>query len=423
MVLDMGGGTVDIVVHKIMENDTLAEVYKASAGDWGGTIVDAQFKEFVVGLLKNNYCFEQLWDLAPLDALDFERDFEAKKRQISRGTIDTVVHKIMKDETLVEVYKASGGDWGGTIVDAEFKAFVTKLFKNEHCIDKLWELAPRDALEFERDFEAKKRQISCDTSLDDIRLQIPYRLKMFANTEVQEHIYVYQPQFQGFFKTAKEEIIRMIENIIAEVESIEFIILVGGFSCSEFLKDSIRCHPAFSTIKVISPPEPGTVVLKGAVAFGYSPRAVSARICRYSYGLRVNKPFGSKIHPQCKRVIIDGDEICKDVFHGLVYKNDLIKYDEERSYTGISRHRNKDRKFVSIEIILYEAKNVTEGQLAFVTDEGFKSVGKIVCKPPENGWPDTVKYTLKIYFGQTNIRIETCDTANNVQIKTSFELD
>lgn len=51
------------------------------------------------------------------------------------GTIDTVVHKIMEDETIVEVYKASGKDWGGTIVDAKFKAFVNELFKNEHCID------------------------------------------------------------------------------------------------------------------------------------------------------------------------------------------------------------------------------------------------------------------------------------------------
>lgn len=92
------------------------------------------------------------------------------------GTIDIVVHKIMEDKTLAEVYKASGGDWGGNIVDAEFKAFVTGLFKNEQCIDKLWEIAPRDALDFEREFEAKKRQISCNTSLDDIRLQIPNRL-------------------------------------------------------------------------------------------------------------------------------------------------------------------------------------------------------------------------------------------------------
>lgn len=342
-----------------------------------------------------------------------------------------MVHKITEDGTLAEVYKASGGDWGGTIVDKEFKAFVTGLFKNEQCIDQLWELAPRDALDFERDFEAKKRHISCDTSLDDIRLLIPNRLKIFANIEIQnqnkaislEHIYVDQTQFQRFFKTAKEEIIHIIEKIIAEVDSVGFIILVGGFSCSAFLRDSIKDHLASSTIKVISPPEPGTVVLRGAVLFGYNPQAVTARICRFAYGFRVLNNFNSKIHPQSKHIIVDGEDYCNDVFKVLVYKDELIKYEEVRTQETYSSHRNKDRKFVSISMELFQAKNVTKDHLAFVTDEGFKSVGKIVCKPPENGWPDRVDYTTKAFFGLTSIRIETCDTANKVEIKTSFELD
>lgn len=347
------------------------------------------------------------------------------------GTIDIVVHKIMEDKTLAEVYKASGGDWGGTIVDAEFKVFVTGLFKNEECIDKLWEIAPRDALDFEREFEAKKRQISCNTSLDDIRLQIPNRLKMFANTEIQnqgksmtlEHIYVDQTQFQGFFKTSKEEIIRIIEKIIGEVGAIELILLVGGFSCSTFLREEIIKYFAFSNIRIISPPERSTVVLKGAVIFGYNPCAVSARICRYTYGIGILEPFDSKKHPQRKRAIIDGKEMCKNVFHVLAYKDEIVKYNEEKTFKSISRHRNKNRKFVSITIELYQAKNVREDQLAFVTDEGFMFIGQIVCMPPENGWPDRVDLITKIYFGQTSIRIENYDTANKEQIKASFELD
>lgn len=346
------------------------------------------------------------------------------------GTIDTVVHKIMEDETMVEVYKASGGDWGGTIVDAQFKAFVNEFFKNEHCIDELWELAPRDALEFERDFEAKKRQISCDTSLDDIRLQIPYRLKMFANTEVQEpsesrtpeHIYVDQPQFQGFFKTAKEEIIRIIKNIIAEVESVDIILLVGGFSCSAFLRDEIKKHPAFSTIQVKSPAERSTVVLRGAVIFGKNPCAVSARIVRYTYGVGILKPFDRKKHPKQKQTIIDGKKMCKHVFHVLVHKDELLKYNEERTFKGVSHHRNKNRKFVKITIELYQAKKITDGELAFVTDDGVMCIGRIVCTPPENGWPDIVELTTKIYFGQASIRIENYDTGTKEQINTSFEI-
>lgn len=130
--------------------------------------------------------------------------------------------------------------------------------------------------DFEGEFEAKKRQISCNTTLDDIRLQIPNKLNMFAtkklknlpNKPITEQIYIDKTQFQNIFKFAKVEIICFIEKVIAEVESIEFILSVEGFSCSSFLRDEIKGRPAFSTIKVISPPKPGTVVLKGAVLFG-----------------------------------------------------------------------------------------------------------------------------------------------------------
>lgn len=349
----------------------------------------------------------------------------------SGGTIDIVVHKIMEDGTLAEVYKASGGDWGGTVVDAQFKDFVNELFKNKECFENLWELAPLDALEFEREFEAKKRQISSNTK-GNIRLQLPARLMQFANTEIQKehtqtltlaHMHVQNEHFKSFFTTPKDNIIGILKNILVEIGTINFIILVGGFSGSRFLTDEIKSNPAFSSIKFISTNEPGTVVLKGAVLFGYNPRAVSARICRYTYGFSVLKDFDSKIHPQSKHIIVDGEENCDDVFSVLVYKDELIKYEEERTHMTYSSHRNEDRKFVTLKDELFQAKNVVRGQLAFVTDEGFKAIGKVVSTPPENGWPDRVDHTTKIYFGQTSIRIECCDTANKEKIKASFELE
>lgn len=174
----------------------------------------------------------------------------------SGGTIDIVVHKIMEDGTLAEVYKASGGDWGGTIVDAQFKDFVNELFKNKECFENLWELAPLDALEFEREFEAKKRQISSNMR-GNIRLQLPARLKQFANTEIQKehkqtltlaHMHVQNEHFKSFFTTPKDKIIGILKNILVEIGTINFIILVGGFSGSKFLTDEIKSNPAFSSI-------------------------------------------------------------------------------------------------------------------------------------------------------------------------------
>lgn len=127
---------------------------------------------------------------------------------------------------------------------------------------------------------------------------------------------------------------------------IDFIILVGGFSCLHFLRNEIKNHPGFSFIKFISPKDPDTVVLQGAVLFSYNPRAATARMCRYTYGIDVNEVFDSKIHPLRKRAIIDGDEKCINVFDVLAYKDELIKYDEVRTKNFHSTHRNKDQKFV-----------------------------------------------------------------------------
>lgn len=114
------------------------------------------------------------------------------------------------------------------------------------------------------------------------------------------------------------------------------------------------------------------------------------------YGIRVIRAFDSMVHPQCKHSIVGGDEKCTDVFSVLVYKDELLQYDEVRTHTSFSTHRNIDLKSAPIEIDLFQAKNVVKGQLALVTDEGFKSIGKIVCSPPENVWPDRVDHTTKI---------------------------
>lgn len=43
MVIDAGGGTIDITVHKPNEDGTLIEVHPPSGGDWGSTNVNKEF--------------------------------------------------------------------------------------------------------------------------------------------------------------------------------------------------------------------------------------------------------------------------------------------------------------------------------------------------------------------------------------------
>jgi hypothetical protein len=54
MVLDCGGGTVDITMHRVVEKSPallLDEIRSPSGGPWGSTFIDAEFEKFVEKLI------------------------------------------------------------------------------------------------------------------------------------------------------------------------------------------------------------------------------------------------------------------------------------------------------------------------------------------------------------------------------------
>ncbi|GLD73742.1 heat shock 70 kDa protein 12A-like protein [Lates japonicus] len=57
IVVDCGGGTIDITVHEVLDGGALKELHKASGNDLGGQTVDKKFKEF----LREIFC-DGVWD-------------------------------------------------------------------------------------------------------------------------------------------------------------------------------------------------------------------------------------------------------------------------------------------------------------------------------------------------------------------------
>ncbi|XP_017542673.1 heat shock 70 kDa protein 12A-like isoform X2 [Pygocentrus nattereri] len=53
MVVDCGGGTIDITVHEVVEHGRLKELHKASGNNMGGQTVDKNFKSFLREIFSN----------------------------------------------------------------------------------------------------------------------------------------------------------------------------------------------------------------------------------------------------------------------------------------------------------------------------------------------------------------------------------
>lgn len=340
------------------------------------------------------------------------------------GTVDVVVHDVLEDGGLAEVYKASGGDWGGTMVDREFERYIQNIFNSETCLKELWNLSPRDAYDLEREFEMQKRQISNKAA--DIRLKLPARLQQVGKVPVTssitfDHIYVQYPKFKEFFENPKNRIISLIKDILNEVGRLDQIILVGGFSSSRYLYDQLKSHSDISAIDICCPKEPGLAVIQGAVLFGYNPEDVRYRICRYTFGFGVLQDFDESEHRADKRDKVDGEDVCKDVFDVLVYEGEKVKFDDPKFATSKSSHRQADRKLIPIRKELFAGKNIPRDRTVYVTEEGIKSLGKIISHAPKEGWSNLVEFKTKVYFGQTEIKIEDFDITNNVTVKVEFD--
>lgn len=340
------------------------------------------------------------------------------------GTVDVVVHDVLEDGGLAEVYKASGGDWGGTMVDREFERYIQNIFNSETCLKELWSLSPRDAYDLEREFEMQKRQISNKAA--DIRLKLPARLKQVGNIPLTssitvDHIYVQYPKFKEFFENPKNRIISLIKDILNEVGRLDQIILVGGFSNSRYLYDQLKSNSDISSIDICCPKEPGLAVLQGAVLFGYNPEEVRSRICRYTFGFGVLQDFDESEHPENKKDEVDGEIVCKDVFDILVHEGEEVKFDDPKFATSKSSHRQADRKHIPIKKELFAGKNIPRGRTVYVTEEGIKSLGKITSYAPKEGWSNLVEFETKVYFGQTEIKIEDFDKTNNRTVKVEID--
>ncbi len=98
MVLDCGGGTVDITVHKLCctidEQFLCSELLPSSGGcEWGSKYVDKYFEEFLKDFFGDDL-YEELYEKNAVARLDILRDFEMLKRKFKGGQNERCMVKL-----------------------------------------------------------------------------------------------------------------------------------------------------------------------------------------------------------------------------------------------------------------------------------------------------------------------------------------
>jgi molecular chaperone DnaK (HSP70) len=84
VVVDCGGGTIDVTIHEIHESDStgyLKELYKASGGPFGSMIVDLEFEKLLKNIFSKEFIDEFIENF-PASYNSLMSTFESKKRSV-----------------------------------------------------------------------------------------------------------------------------------------------------------------------------------------------------------------------------------------------------------------------------------------------------------------------------------------------------
>ncbi|XP_078325395.1 heat shock 70 kDa protein 12B-like [Crassostrea virginica] len=320
MVVDAGGGTIDITVHEVQHNGTLKELHKANGGNWGGTKVDASFRSLLSSIVGNDV-IETFTTDHKYDYLELLTDFEVKKRTINPNLAEKVTFKV--PITLLETFREINPG-------SNIKTVVTSNARYKNQLN--W---TGDKLRMEAQLTKALFDESCKKIVDHM---------------------------QQLFR-------------LPDIKDVSSILLVGGFAESPMLQEAVK--EAFRNKKVIVPQDAGLAVLKGAVLYGHQPNAISSRVCKYTYGVETTNIFDPKIHPQSKKISCDGVERCSDIFSRHVSVGEMIKVGEpqvKQDYTVVEADQTK---------MTFQIYTSNQREPTYTTDAGCTRLGKFTIDLPD----------------------------------------
>ncbi|XP_066549026.1 heat shock 70 kDa protein 12A isoform X1 [Amia ocellicauda] len=358
VVVDCGGGTVDLTVHQIrLPEGHLKELYKASGGPYGSIGIDYEFEKLLCKIFGPDF-IDQFKIKRPAAWVDLMIAFESRKRAAAPERTNPL--NINLPFSFIDYYKKFRGH------------------SVEHALRK--------------------------SNVDFVKWSSQGMLRMNPDA------------MNALFKPTIDHIIQHLTELFEkpEVCDIKFLFLVGGFAESPLLQQAVQTMLQ-GRCRIIIPHDVGLTILKGAVLFGLDPSVIKVRRSPLTYGVGVLNRFVESKHPAEKMLVKDGTRWCTDVFDTFITADQSVALGEtvKRSYTPA-----KPSQLVII-INIYCAE---KDDVAFITDPGVRKCGtlRLDLTGTESPAPRREIQTL-MQFGDTEIRAMAVDVATSKTVRASID--
>ena len=349
------------------------------------------------------------------------------------GTIDITIHEITSSGGLKEIHAASGGGWGGILVDEAFKSLLIDIIGTE-VFTKFVRKETEDWLDLCRMFEFKKKTVE-PAKKDKITMKLPVTLNDMVKDETRQEIrdrvaesrYSNMIHFAGgdrvryeasliqsLFKESVDKTVSHVKSLLRDknARDVKAILMVGGFSESPMLQHAIK--KAFPRLKVIIPKEASSAILRGAVIFGHNPTSISQRVLKKTYGIESTKSFDEAVHDEKYKVQCAGGFRCDKIFDKHVEKGQSVEVGEalpEQIYAPVFHNQTS----IAVKVYASDLKDPK------YTDQGCQHLGTLRMDISDVPGDLDRRVFVKLMFGDTEVKATARIEKTDQVVSASFD--
>ncbi|CAM9242947.1 unnamed protein product [Ectocarpus sp. 8 AP-2014] len=349
MIVDCGGGTVDITAHKILSVDPLKlfEVAAPDGGVWGSTSVDKAFEELLSDLLGS-------W-------------------------MDKV-----SDETLLSImmtWERKKADFTGQDSSQSLRVDLSQLSNSG---------LTREEMEGLRTRYNSSRSTPYIVAGKNFMVTLPAALVSSLFTPTIEKI---------------GQCLRKISGMSA-LRNLHRVYLVGGFSRSPLLKNMAREELQRVTRCVVDVHEPDLAIVRGAVMYSTMSTVFNSRKARLTYGVNQllrfddTNPEHVKRRDAGKTELIEDTVWLSDSFCSHVHVGDDIPSDgvlTSRSYVPVRMTQSRSTHSVFA---------TSQTRPSFLDEPGFVKVGEVAIDVDmTKSTREERRYCIEMTFGGTELLV------------------
>ncbi|QDS75963.1 hypothetical protein FKW77_003710 [Venturia effusa] len=289
------------------------------------------------------------------------------------GTVDLTTYEVLSSHPLdfKEVVIGVGGKCGSTTIDRSFHQWMKQVFDDDFTNLPFERIGPGS--KFMKEFESCKRDCGADDESSD-----DYEVTLFMSGVRSSKYYdsrkstvkIPKIQMENFFQPTiskiKDLLAQQIEDTKAKLsgKGINTIVLVGGFSESQFLMRNLKewCKKKHGSINLFSPKNAQAAIVKGAALRGLGNIKPSQRQCRRHYGFATAQEFDDELDDE-QFLWIDeynGKRMCRDRMHWVVLKGEAIKDNDFATYEITENYLMGDPRTSEIELFACDSEDPPE---------------------------------------------------------------